>query len=159
MSGTRIAAAMMGVLAAWHLSAAPPAGAHSGARYDRGEVSVSTQWDGVIRLTGTVVIGAGATVTVDPGTEILVQPGREVDLVVRGRLLVRGLPGKPVVFDTAGGCGAGPWGGIVFERGSVGILENVVVRCAARGVGGDTKGVTRAGVAVSPVPGGAGTPR
>ena len=156
--GRRIAAAAAGLLAAWLLLPGAPAGAHSNARFYRGEIAVSTHWDGVIRLTGTVVIREGATVTVDPGTEILVQPGPGVDIVVRGRLLVRGLPGKPVVFDTAGGCASGPWGGIVFDGGSAGILENAAVRCSTRGIGGDMTGVARTGVVLSPAPRGAGSP-
>ncbi len=116
---------------------ASPLSAHTKARYYRGDIAVPTSWDGVIRLTGTVVIREGVTVTVDPGTEVLIQPGVGTDIVVRGRLLVRGLPGKPVLFDSAGGCGEGPWGGIVFERGSSGRMENVRVRCSSRGIEGD----------------------
>ncbi len=156
--GRRIPAAAASLFVACLSVFATTAGGHSNARFYRGEISVSTQWDGVIRLTGTVVIREGVTVTVDPGTEVLVQPGAGVDIVVRGRLLVRGTPGKPVVFDTAGGCASGPWGGIVFTRGSAGILEHALVRCAARGIAGDLKGVSRTGVVLSP-PREAGGPR
>lgn len=127
-------------------------GAHSNARYYRGEIAVSTSWDGVIRLTGTVLIRDGVTVTVDPGTEVLVQPGVGAEIVVKGRLMVRGTPGKPVLFDAAGGCPAGPWGGIVFAPGSAGVLENARVRCATGGIGGDLGNVRRVGVAVEPRP-------
>lgn len=122
--------------------------AHSNARFYRGDIKASTSWEGVIRLTGTVVIREGVTVSIEPGTEVLVQPLADADLVVRGRLLVRGVPTKPVRFDTAGGCDAGRWGGIVFERGSAGILENVVVHCASKGIAGDQAGVTRRAVTV-----------
>lgn len=125
------------------LFAPPPALAHPNARFYRGDVTVSTSWEGVIRLTGTVVIREGVTVSVEPGTEILVQPGEKVDLVVKGRLLVRGMPSRPVIFDTAGGCSEGRWGTLRFEPGSVGILENAVFRCASGGVTGDLSGVTR----------------
>ncbi len=158
MRGRATAAVAAVFVAAWLASAAAPAAAHSGARYCRGDISVPTQWDGVIRLTGTVVIRPGATVTVDAGTEVLVQPGTGADIVVRGRLIVRGLPGKPVVFDAAGGCGSGPWGGIVFEAGSAGIIENAAIRCSARGIAGDMTGVARTGVVVSPAPRGAKGP-
>lgn len=133
-------------------AAAPPA--HTGARFYRGEIAASTSWEGVIRLTGAVVIREGVTVTVEPGTEILVQPGTGADVVVRGRLLVRGTAAKPVVFDTAGGCEAGPWGGIVFARGASGIVEHARIRCSSRGIGGDLSGVAATGVAVEPVRGG-----
>lgn len=131
----------------WALSS-PCADAHPNARFYRGDVTVSTSWEGVIRLTGKLVIREGVTVTVEPGTEVLVQPGVENDIEVRGRLLVRGIPEKPVLFDTAGGCAAGPWGGIRFRPGSAGVLEHARVRCAEGGVLGDLTGVTRAGLAV-----------
>jgi len=122
--------------------------AHPNARFYRGDVTVSTSWEGVIRLTGKLVIREGVTVTVEPGTEVLVQPGTENDIEVRGRLLVRGIPEKPVLFDTAGGCAAGPWGGIRFLPGSAGVFEHARVRCADGGVRGDLAAVTRAGLVV-----------
>ena len=128
----------------WGLAAAG-ADAHPNARFYRGDVTVSTSWEGVIRLTGKLVIREGVTVTVEPGTEVLVQPGVENDIEVRGRLLVRGIPEKPVLFDTAGGCAAGPWGGIRFRPGSAGVFEHARVRCAGDGLRGDLAGVTRAG--------------
>ena len=124
------------------------ADAHPNARFYRGDVTVSTSWEGVIRLTGKLVIREGVTVTVDPGTEVLVQPGPENDIEVRGRLLVRGIPEKPVLFDTAGGCAAGPWGGIRFHPGSEGVFEHVRVHCAGGGVSGELAGVTRAGLVI-----------
>ncbi|GAB4239149.1 MAG: hypothetical protein OHK0028_16930 [Deltaproteobacteria bacterium] len=126
----------------------PCADAHPNARFYRGDVTVSTSWEGVIRLTGKLVIREGVTVSVEPGTQVLVQPGTENDIEVRGRLLVRGIPEKPVLFDTAGGCAAGPWGGIRFLGGSAGVFEHVRLRCASGGVRGDLAGVTRTGLAV-----------
>ena len=134
------------VLAAASLAWAGGAGsasAHPNARFYRGDIAVSSSWEGVIRLTGKVVIREGVTVTVEPGTEILVQPGTGYDIEVRGRFLVRGIPEKPVLFDTAGGCAAGPWGGIVFRPGSVGVFEHAKVRCAERGISGELSGVSR----------------
>ena len=138
------------LLAAASLCGLPPRGAdaHPNARFYRGDVTVSTSWEGVIRLTGKLVIREGVTVTVDPGTEVLVQPGAENDIEVRGRLLVRGIPEKPVLFDTAGGCAAGPWGGIRFRPGSGGVFEHVRIRCAGGGLRGDLGGVTRAGLVI-----------
>ena len=124
------------------------ADAHPDARFYRGDVTVSTSWEGMVRLTGRLVIREGVTVTVDPGTEVLVQPGVQNDIEVRGRLLVRGIPEKPVLFDTAGGCAAGPWGGIRFRPGSAGVLEHVRLRCAGGGLGGDLAGVTRSGLVI-----------
>ncbi|MEK6778592.1 MAG: hypothetical protein AABY80_02890, partial [Candidatus Deferrimicrobiota bacterium] len=126
-----------GILLAACLLAGSPLDAHPNARFYKGDIVVPTSWEGVIRLTGTVVIREGVTVTVESGTEVLVQPNIGADIVVRGRLLVRGVPGKPVLFDTAGGCASGPWGGIVFEGGSAGILEHATIRCSSSGITGD----------------------
>jgi hypothetical protein len=144
----RLPAAASLLAAALLLVPSRPLSAHTGARFYRGDIVVSTSWEGIIRLTGTVVIREGVTVAVDPGTEVLVQPGGSAEIVVQGRLLVRGMPGRPVLFDSAGGCGAGSWGGIVFRRGSVGVLEHAVVRCASKGIGGDLSAVTREKVVV-----------
>lgn len=138
--------------AAMIAAGAAAADAHPNARFYRGDITASTSWEGVIRLTGTVVIREGVTVTVDPGTEVLVQPGKAHDVEVRGRLLVRGIPEKPVLFDTAGGCAAGAWGGVLFRPGSAGVLENVRVRCSAKGIAGAVEGVRRTGVTVEPAP-------
>jgi hypothetical protein len=144
----RNASRYLATAAAALAAACAVASAHPNARFYRGDIVVSSSWEGVIRLTGKVVIREGVTVTVDPGTEVLVQPGAENDIEVRGRLLVRGIPEKPVLFDTAGGCAAGPWGGILFRPGSVGLFEHAKVRCAGQGLAGDLAGVTRTGLAV-----------
>lgn len=141
---------LLGLLAAGFLCGFPFRGvdAHPNARFYRGDVTTSTSWEGVIRLTGKLVVREGVTVTVEPGTQVLVQPGVRNDIEVRGRLLVRGIPEKPVLFDTAGGCAAGPWGGIRFHPGSAGIFENVRIHCADGGVRGDVAGVTRTGLVI-----------
>ncbi len=123
-----------------------PLQAHPNARFYKGDIVAPSSWEGVIRLTGTVVIREGITVTIEPGTEVLVQPGIGARIVVNGRLLVRGIPGKPVLFESAGGCGAGSWSGIVFGSGSTGILEHARIRCADNGIAGDLAGVKRTGL-------------
>jgi len=130
----------------------PRTAAHPNARFYRGEISVSTSWEGVIRLTGTVTIRENATVSIEPGTQVLVQSGAAVEIRVRGRLLVRGTPERPVLFEPAGGCGEGPWGSILFLPGSEGILEHARVRCASGGIRGALEGVVRTGVSVEDGP-------
>jgi len=130
------------------LFVAGSAQAHPNARFYRGDITVSATWEGVIRLTGTVTIREGTTVSIGPGTQVLVQPGPDVEIRVRGRLLVRGMPESPVLFEPAGGCGEGPWGSILFLPGSAGILEHARVRCASGGIRGALDGVVRTGVSV-----------
>ncbi len=130
------------------LLAAGPGSSHVNARFYRGEIVVSTSWEGVVRLTGGVVIREGVTVTVLPETEVLVQPEEGAGIVVRGRLIARGLPGRPVVFDAAGGRAGDRWGGIVFSRGATGHLSHVGVRRSAKWIGGDLSGVVQAAVSL-----------
>jgi len=125
---------------------------HANARFYRGDITASTNWEGVIRLTGTVTIREGVTVAVEPGTRILVQAGTAVELRVRGRLLVRGTREHPVRFDTAGGCGEGPWGSIRFLPGSTGILEHVRISCSSGGILGSLDGVVRTDVSLDGSP-------
>lgn len=147
------ATALAALAAAWLLGFLPAASlAHTDARFYRGDIRASTSWEGVIRLTGPVVIRDGVTVTVDPGTQVLVQPGRENGILVRGRLLVRGTADRPVVFDVAGGCAKGAWGGILFEGGGTGIIEHARIRCSVSGLRGEPGRVTRVGVAVEAAP-------
>ncbi|RMG57211.1 MAG: hypothetical protein D6713_10085 [Deltaproteobacteria bacterium] len=115
---------------------------HLGARFYRGEIKVSTEWEGVIRLTGTVVVEEGVVLTVAPGTQVLVTGGRDVTIVVRGTLYVRGERDYPVVFDSADGCEDGEaWAGIHFLPGSRGELRNFRVECSEKGIWGATEGV------------------
>ncbi len=122
--------------------------AHPEATFYRGEIAKSVSWEGTIRLLGTVTIREGVTVTVEPGTQVLVQPGIGARIEVRGRLLVRGVSAKTVLFDSAGGCDRGPWAGILFLPGSTGILEHVAIRCADPPIDGELSRVTRTAVTV-----------
>lgn len=145
----RAAALLPLLLLAAHLHgvAAPrEARAHPEATFYRGEIAKSVSWEGTIRLLGTVTIREGVTVSVEPGTQVLVQPGATVEIRVRGRLLVRGTPERPVLFDTAGGCDEGAWGSILFLPGSAGVLEHARVRCASGGIRGSLGGVVRTDV-------------
>jgi len=134
------------LLAGLFMSGSAPA--HPNARFYRGDITVPVAWEGVIRLTGTVTIREGTTVSVGPGTQVLVQPGLDMEIRVRGRLLVRGMPESPVLFEPAGGCSEGSWGSILFLPGSEGILEHARVRCATGGIRGALDGVVRSDVSV-----------
>lgn len=123
-----------------------PSSACPDVRVYRGDISIPTSWEGTVRVTGQVVIRQGVTVTVDPGAKILVRPQHAPGIIVRGRLLVRRISARPVLFETDGGCSSGSWGGIVFEPGSVGILEEARLRCVDQGLSGDLKGVMQKNV-------------
>ncbi len=116
--------------------------AHMNARFYRGKLKVSTEWEGTIRVTGDVIVNEGVVLTIAPGTRVLVSGGPEVDIIVKGKLFARGEKGYPVVFDSADGCAPEDrWGGIIFEEGSAGVLEQAVVRCSEKGISGQMKGV------------------
>ncbi len=120
---------------------------HYGARFYRGDIKVSTEWEGTIRVTGKVTVKSGVTLTVAPGTRVLVSGGEDVRIVVEGKLFVRGLAEMKVTFEPADGCGNGlPWGGIYFSEGSAGILEGADIKCSKKGVWGELAGVTMIGV-------------
>ncbi|NIS74253.1 MAG: hypothetical protein GTO08_03055 [Deltaproteobacteria bacterium] len=120
---------------------------HYGARFYRGEIRVSTEWEGTIRVTGKVTVKSGVTLTVAPGTRVLVSGGEDVRIVVEGKLFIRGLAEMKVTFEPADGCGNGPpWGGIYFSEGSAGILEGADIKCSKKGVWGELAGVTMIGV-------------
>ena len=78
-----------------------------------------TLWRGEVQVTGWVTIPSHVTLTVEAGTIIRFLPDRQGEngggILVQGRLLVNGLPDKPVTFTGAyRESAASDWQGIVF---------------------------------------------
>ncbi len=76
-----------------------------------GTLSGNTAWDsatGVVELTGSVNVAAGATLTIAPGTTVLFRPG--TSLMTSGTISVNGTSNNPVYFLPADG--QTPWNGV-----------------------------------------------
>lgn len=70
-------------------------------------------------LPTNFTISSGATLTLQPGTELRSASGSKI--IVSGKLIVKGMPGNPVVFGcSAGTCSRGGWTGIEIANGSSG---------------------------------------
>ena len=104
-------------------------------------------WDGVVTMSGDVLILAGGSLTIRPGTEVRVIPaeGTQIDpeyfsslteLLVRGRLSIEGTTAQPVRFviverpeleEVA-------WAGITFDAAPSGAVRHAVIERAETGV-------------------------
>ncbi|MHB2026031.1 MAG: right-handed parallel beta-helix repeat-containing protein [Elusimicrobiota bacterium] len=112
----------------------------------KGEVSGEASWEGDVRVSGDVVVQAGAVLRVRPGARIFFAPrpswacavfraakegypieasDREsCDLVVLGRLEILGIENQPVLIGADGA----PWGGVLWLGRSAGILRGCLIR-------------------------------
>ena len=120
---------------------APPAVEYAGA------YGGDLVWEGVVTMTGDVLILAGGSLTLRPGTEVRVVPaeGTQIDpeyfsslteLLVRGRLQIEGTAAQPVRFVMV----EGPeleeiaWAGITFEAAEASTIRHAVIARAEAGV-------------------------
>lgn len=74
----------------------------------------ASRWSGEVKLSEAVKVPRGATLTIAAGTHVTVR-SPEAIIAVRGKLLIDGTPGAPVVFSTPIG-----WRGIQFDEGEAG---------------------------------------
>ena len=93
-----------------------------------GVLTADTVWQGEIAVDEDILVPAGVTLTVRPGTTIRVTAAESTktdpeylspltEITVRGRLMVEGADGAPVVF-AGEGKKAGEWAGIIVDRGT-----------------------------------------
>lgn len=149
--GTRQIWAVLAVLLVFLFPSGTALHAHSGARFYRGNISISTEWEGIIRVTGRVVVKKGVTLTVARGTRVLFNSGDEVEIRVEGRLYIRGTLKEEILFEPADGCKQGNgWRGVEFVKGSGGTVENARLKCSEKGIWGDLSGVRILGVQYEP---------
>lgn len=92
-----------------------------------------TLGDRCYRITGSVTIDDGQSVIVGPGADLRFEGDATLRVKSGGQLLASGNGSRPVSFGPAetGGC----WGGLVFEPGSAGALEGVIVEGGGFGAG------------------------
>ncbi|HSH13072.1 MAG TPA: right-handed parallel beta-helix repeat-containing protein, partial [Desulfurivibrionaceae bacterium] len=87
-----------------------------------------TLWQGEVRMEEDVLVPTGVTLTIAAGTRVLVQPAdntkidpeylsHQTELLVRGRLLVKGGEGGRVKFLAEGGPAPSRWAGFIVDGG------------------------------------------
>lgn len=121
-------------------SGAAPDGSAGETSYENTTLTEDVTWRGTVLVRGYLVIASQATVRIEPGTvvrfmksSILRQMPR---LVVMGRIDVRGLPGRPVLFapgDAVGG-DAGWEGILLLSSEKRNRLEHVRIEGAVTGI-------------------------
>jgi len=134
-----------------------------------------TRRDGILRLSGTVVVGPGQTLTIGPGVEVQMasrdacpdstnQDGTSLLVMAGGTLLVEGKPSAPVRFLPDSLAKGLSWGGIRLDRTSpkqvrLAWLEISQARTGITFLGGDGEvahaSFLRCGVGVAVLGGGA----
>src|SRR3990172_7425445 len=97
-----------------------------------GAVRQDTAWSGEVLVAGDVLVPEGVTLTIMPGTKVMfvasesskIEPvylSMQTEIMVRGRLLVKGGTDRPVVFMPAPEDmntkrpERGDWGGLIFD--------------------------------------------
>ncbi len=117
----------------------------------KGIIKEDTVWRGRVIVTGDVMVDKGATLTVEPGTEIRFRRIDEkspenlfgvdspyypaAELIIRGRLIARGKPGKEIIF-TSDAVDARPadWGAVNFLGSDGSVVEYARFLCAYNGI-------------------------
>jgi len=97
----------------------------------QGTLSADEMWQGSVEVADDLLVPEGITLTIRPGTAVRVvradtsrtEPeflDNATEILVRGRLVVKGKESSPVTFEPAGGAASGEnpgWAGIIFDGG------------------------------------------
>jgi hypothetical protein len=103
----------------------------------RGTLEVGTHTiAGTATLTGDLTVPVGATLNIAAGTALRADNFFH-SLIVKGTLNATGTAGSPVTFTSIDANTKGAWGGVVFEPGSSGTLNNASFAYG----GGETAGL------------------
>lgn len=89
--------------------------------------TVLTAVDGPYRVTCDVSILSGVTLTIEAGTKVYFSD-INASLDIGGKLIVLGTDQDPVFFQPSEGTAPGSWSQIMFQTGSSGVLDHVVIR-------------------------------
>lgn len=115
-------------------------------RYNGATLTGNNNWRGTIVIAGDVILESNSRLFIEPGTKILFEANRDLnksgidktrsELIIRGTLIARGLPGKKITFTSKSAYPRmGEWYGIEFlhlKSGS--ILEYCVIEYAYNGL-------------------------
>lgn len=94
-----------------------------------GRLPADAVWGGVVEVADDVMVPRGRTLRILAGSRIVPRPAdtsrtepdfldNDTEILVRGRLVVEGARGRPVVFEPNEDAGPdGSWGGIIFDGG------------------------------------------
>jgi len=115
-------------------------------RFNGQVVKGNSRWSGTIVIAGDVIIEKGSRLEIEPGTRILFEAGKDLqksgddktrcELIVRGTLIARGLPGRRIIFSSKSPMPRmGDWFGLSFLHLKTGsIMEYCVVEYAYNGI-------------------------
>jgi len=126
---------------------------------NKGIIKKDTTWRGRVIVTGDVMVDKGVTLTIEPGTEVRFRrideksPENlfgiespyypEAELIVRGRLIAKGKPGREIIFTSdAIDARAKDWGAINFLGSEGNEVEYARILCAYNGVHAHGSSVT-----------------
>ncbi len=115
-------------------------------RFNGAVLKGNSSWSGTIVIAGDVIVDKGSRLEIEPGTKILFEAGKDLqkggddksrcELIIRGTLIARGLPGKRITFSSKSPTPRmGDWYGMTFLHLKTGsIMEYCVVEYAYNGV-------------------------
>ncbi len=90
-----------------------------------GEIKTDTTWHGKMRVEGgTLVVHPGATLTIAPGTTV--RFAKDSGLMVRGKIIAKGMPDALITFTSIDKKKPGAWGEVALESASGSIISNCV---------------------------------
>lgn len=109
--------------------------AHSALNRYWGEVPVDMLLSGDVLVVKTLTVPEGITLTIEAGTVVRFEGTKDGGnrILVKGRLVAVGLPGKPIRFIPKG-ADSGPWYGVEFQGKGEGRIERCVFEGASKGV-------------------------
>ncbi len=115
-------------------------------RFNGQVIKGNSRWSGTIIIAGDIIIEKGSRLEIEPGTNILFEAGKDLqksgddktrcELIVKGTLIARGLPGKRITFSSKAPMPRmGDWYGLRFLHLKTGsIIEYCVVEYAYNGI-------------------------
>lgn len=95
-----------------------------------GTLTSNERWYGTINLTSNVTVPSGLNLTIDPGSNVYSANG--ASLIVNGNLNAIGNSTQKIMFDR--NSISGTWGGLIFNSGGTGNLQNCSIQNANNGI-------------------------
>jgi TonB family protein len=115
-------------------------------RIDGQTISGNVNWQGTIIISGDVIVEQKSRLVIEPGTKVLFEPNIDItkggtdktrsEVIVRGTLIARGLPGRKIVFSSySDSPRMGDWYSLQFLHLKSGtLMEYCVIEYAHNGL-------------------------